>query len=87
MRNRLSVLGSRNKRLVGEGLQELGMRLGFRYVDGLAERVIFREFYPRGLTALDDLDESTLGTRPSLSHLTARQEVRDTAFGAETAAR
>jgi chromosome partitioning protein len=37
--------------------------------------VIFREFYPRGLTALDDLDESTLGTRPSLSHLTARQEV------------
>jgi chromosome partitioning protein len=41
----------------------------------LAERVVFREFYPRGLTALDDLDESTLGTRPSLSHLTARQEV------------
>jgi chromosome partitioning protein len=75
VRNRLSVLGSRNKRLVGEGLQELGMRLGFRYVDGLAERVVFREFYPRGLTALDDLDESTLGTRPSLSHLTARQEV------------
>jgi chromosome partitioning protein len=75
VRNRLSVLGSRNKRLVGEGLQELGMRLGFRYADGLAERVVFREFYPRGLTALDDLDESTLGTRPSLSHLTARQEV------------
>jgi chromosome partitioning protein len=75
VRNRLSVLGSRNKRLVGEGLQELGLRLGFRYADGLAERVVFREFYPRGLTALDDLDESTLGTRPSLSHLTARQEV------------
>ena len=64
VRNRLSMLGSRNKRLVGEGLQELSLRLGFRAVDGFAERVIFREFYPRGLTALDDLDEDTLGTRP-----------------------
>ena len=75
VRNRLSMLGSRNKRMVGEGLQELGLRMGFRAVDGFAERVIFREFYPRGLTALDDLDEATLGTRPSMSHVTARQEV------------
>ena len=69
------MLGSRNKRLVGEGLQELSLRLGFRAIDGFAERVIFREFYPRGLTALDDLHEDTLGTRPNLSHVTARQEV------------
>jgi chromosome partitioning protein len=75
VRNRLSVLGSRNKRLVGEGLVELGTRLGFRCVDGLAERVIYREFFPRGLTALDNLNEATLGTRPSLSHVTARAEV------------
>jgi chromosome partitioning protein len=75
VRNRLSTLRSRNKKLVGEGLQELALKLGFRCVDGFGERVIFREFYPRGLTALDDLDENTLGTRPSRSHLTARQEV------------
>jgi chromosome partitioning protein len=77
VRNRLSMLGSRNKKLVGEGLQELALRLGFRCIDGFAERVIFREFYPRGLTALDDLDEATLGTRPSMSHVTARQEVEN----------
>jgi chromosome partitioning protein len=75
VRNRLSRLGSRNKRLIGEGLGELATRLGFRYVDGLAERVVYREFFPRGLTALDRLDEATLGTRPSLSHVTAREEV------------
>ena len=75
VRNRLSVLGSRNKRLVGEGLSELAARLGFRCIDGFAERVIFREFFPRGLTALDNLDEDTLGTRPTLAHVTARQEV------------
>jgi chromosome partitioning protein len=75
VRNRLSQLGSRNKRLVGEGIHELSKRMGFRYVDGFAERVVYREFFPRGLTALDDLDETTLGTRPNMSHVTAREEV------------
>src|SRR5712692_4507085 len=75
VRNRLSMLGSRNKRLVGEGLSELATRLGFRCADGLAERVIYRELFPRGLSALDNLDEATLGTRPNLSHVTARAEV------------
>ena len=76
LRNRLSTLGSRNKRLVGEGLQELSQRLNFRCTEGLAERVIFREFYPRGLTAVDDLDELTLGTRPTMSHVSARLEMQ-----------
>ena len=49
--------------------------MGFRCVDGFAERVVYREFFPRGLTALDDLDEPTLGARPNMSHLTAREEV------------
>jgi len=75
VRNRLSALGSRNKRLVGDGIAELSKRMGFRSVDGFAERVVYREFFPRGLTALDDLDEQTLGARPNLSHLTAREEV------------
>src|SRR3954454_25315173 len=53
VRNRLSMLGLRNRRLVGEGLMELALRLGFRVTDGFAERVIYREFFPRGLTSLD----------------------------------
>jgi chromosome partitioning protein len=75
VRNRLSQLGSRNKKLVGEGINELSRRMGFRYIDGFAERVVYREFFPRGLTALDDLDEMTLGMRPNMSHVTAREEV------------
>jgi chromosome partitioning protein len=75
LRNRLSAVASRNKRHVGEMLQNLSSSLGFRYVDGLTERLIFREFFLRGLTALDDVKESTLGTRPTMSHVTARQEV------------
>jgi chromosome partitioning protein len=76
VRNRLSTLGSRNKRLVGEGVEELAKQLGFRAVDGFAERVVYREFFPRGLTALDDINEDTLGQRPNLSHVTARDEVK-----------
>ena len=75
LRNRLSMLGTRNKRLVAEALQDLAQKLEFRVIEGFAERMIFREFFPRGLTALDDLAESTLGTRPTLSHASARQEV------------
>jgi chromosome partitioning protein len=76
LRNRLSTLGSRNKRLVGKGVDELSAQLGFRAADGFAERVIYREFFPRGLTALDELNEDTLGQQPNLSHVTARDEVK-----------
>ena len=37
--------------------------------------MIFRAFYPRGLTALDDFNEVSLGTRPTMSHATGRREV------------
>ena len=75
LRNRLSMTTTRNRRLVGQALTQLSQMLDFRSIDGFAERMIFREFFPRGLTALDDLNEATLGTRPTMSHATARQEV------------
>jgi chromosome partitioning protein len=76
VRNRLSTLGSRNKRLVAAGVEALSSQLGFRAVEGFAERVIYREFFPRGLTALDEINETTLGERPGATHLTARDEVK-----------
>lgn len=76
VRNRLSILGSRNKRALAVSLNELGLRLGFRAADGFAERLVYRELFPRGLTALDSLDRETLGVRPNSAHATASQEVR-----------
>jgi chromosome partitioning protein len=75
VRNRLSLLSSRNKQLIAEGLNTLASTVGFRAVDGFAERVVYRELFPRGLTALDDLNSQTLGTRPNMAHVTAREEV------------
>ena len=46
VRNRLALLGSRNKKMVGECLDRLGLRLGFRPTEGFSERVVFREFFP-----------------------------------------
>ena len=75
VRNRLSIHGSRNKQLVADGLNDLSFQLGFRSIDGLAERAVYREVFPRGLTALDDLNEATFGTRPNPAHMAARKEV------------
>src|SRR3984893_4946146 len=46
VRNRLSMLDSRNMQRIIVGLNDLAMRLGFRSTDALAERVIYREFFP-----------------------------------------
>lgn len=77
VRNRLPILDNRNNRNVTRGLQEIALRLGCRLAEGIAERMIFREFFPMGLTALDPLDERTLGTEPTLSHVSARREIRE----------
>lgn len=76
VRNRLSHLGSRNKSNMFESLKNLSMHLGCRLAEGISERVVFRELFPIGMTALDELSEEVMGNGPSLSHLAAKQEVR-----------
>jgi len=75
MRNRMSTLDARNKRVVGEMLGELSRRIGFRIAPGFSERVIFRELFLSGLTLLD-LKDGT-GQMLSMSRIAARQEVRE----------
>jgi len=50
-------------------LIRFALRLGFRSIDGFAERVVYRDFSARALTALDDLDEAT-SHAPSMGHVT-----------------
>jgi chromosome partitioning protein len=76
VRNRMADISSRNEQKIDSCLRSLSMQLGFRVADGISERVVFREFFPIGLTALDNFDEHVLGTRPTLAHLAARQEIR-----------
>ena len=75
VRNRMTALESRNRKNILRGLEEISVRLDLRLVEGISERVIFREFFLRGLTALDALDKETLGSEPTMSHLAARGEI------------
>ncbi len=75
LRNRLGAQQMHNKKKVGAALEDLSRRIGFRVAPGFAERVIFREMFPRGLTVLDLRDTGV--DQLNLSNIAARQEVRD----------
>jgi chromosome partitioning protein len=77
MRNRLSSLAARNKRDMGNVIEALAKRVGFRVAAGLSERVIYRELFLSGLTLLDLKRGQGGGPSLTLSHVAARQEVRD----------
>jgi len=75
LRNRLGAQHMHNKRKVGEALEQLSKRIGFRVAPGFSERVIFRELFPRGLTLLDLRDVGV--EHLNISNVAARQELRD----------
>jgi chromosome partitioning protein len=79
LRNRMQHIEARNMRRVGEALNELSRRVGFRVIPGLGERVIYRELFPKGLTLLDLAQLGEVG----IAHIAARQELREmiAAFG------
>ena len=74
LRNRLSNLMARNKEDMQNFLNILSQRIKFRLASGFSERVIFRELFLSGLTLLDLPD---IGIPLSISHVAARQELRD----------
>ena len=78
LRNRTSTsrIEAKNKQRVGAALRTLSNRIGFRLAPGLSERVIFRELFPQGLTLLD-LDVEGAEGEMRMTHLAARQELRD----------
>lgn len=76
MRNRASATHSHNKRRVELALRQLQEKIAFRYLDGLSERTVFRELFPRGLTLLD-AGAGPGGRSMTMSHVTARQELRN----------
>ncbi len=74
LRNRLSSIHANNKQKMEGVLNKMSKRLAFRMVPGFSERVIFKELFLQGLTLLDLTD---IGRPLKLSHVAARQELRD----------
>ena len=76
LRNRLSTLDAHNKRMMADVLGKKADRLEFTAGPGFGERVIFRELFLQGLT-LSDFEDRTAGLAWTVSHVAARQELRD----------
>lgn len=76
MRNRLSATQARNKREMGKKLEDLSARIGFRLARGFGDRVIYRELFPMGLTLLDLGGPDAPVRLSTMSHVTARLEIR-----------
>ncbi len=76
MRSRLANLDARNKRSMTDALEQISGRMGFRLAKGFSERVIFRELFLQGLT-VNDLREKGAKVSLKMSHVAARQEVRE----------
>ena len=74
LRNRMSAIGAKNKEDMWDALQLLSKRISFRLGTGLTERVIFRELFLTGLTLLDLGD---INVKMTLSHIAAKQELRN----------
>ena len=75
VRNRISPSGSSKKSVLCDCLHELALGVGFRVATGFHERSVYRDLFPRGLTALDALCDVVPGVDPNPSYSMARHEV------------
>jgi len=75
IRNRISTIQSNNAKQISASLSRLASELQFRPAEGFHDRVIFRELFPIGLTALDPIEEATRSGTLSASQNAARNEI------------
>ena len=75
VRNRMASLQSNNARQIAGSLSKLAPELLFRIAEGLHDRVIFRELFPIGLTALDGIEAASRTGTLTGSQQAARQEI------------
>src|SRR5579863_1511083 len=75
VRNRMASIASNNARQIAVSIARLSRELRFRVADGLHDRVIFRELFPIGLTALDPIEEGADNRALTSSQQAARREI------------
>lgn len=77
VRNRVASLQSNNAKQIAISLGKMAGELKFRPAEGLHDRVIFRELFPIGLTALDPIEEAMRTGALSTSQQSARREIEE----------
>ena len=77
VRNRIASLQSNHAKQIAISLGRMSGELKFRPAEGLHDRVIFRELFPIGLTALDPIEEAMKTGALSTSQQSARREIEE----------
>ena len=75
VRNRIASIASNNARQIAVSISRLAQELRFRVAEGLHDRVIFRELFPIGLTALDPIEGGATQGALTVSQQAARREI------------
>jgi chromosome partitioning protein len=75
VRNRIASIASNNSRQIAVSIGRLAKELAFRNVEGFHDRVIFRELFPIGLTALDPIEAGASQGVLTSSQQAARREI------------
>eukprot|EP01037_Dinobryon_pediforme_P027944 gene27944-31016_t len=75
VRNRIASVQSNNAKQISVSIDRLSRELQFRIAEGLHDRVIFRELFPIGLTALDPIEEGAKNGVLTNSQIAARREI------------
>jgi len=75
VRNRMASLVNNNSRQIAVSIGRLARELRFRTVEGFHDRVIFRELFPIGLTALDPIEAGANQGALTSSQQAARREI------------
>lgn len=73
--NKISSLNSKNKNKFFAFLEQISKLYGFRNVEGLKDRVIYKELFLEGLTVLD-MGHEKLKLKMNMSHLAAKREIK-----------
>jgi chromosome partitioning protein len=77
VRNRMASLANNNAKQIAVSIAKLGAELRFRVAEGFHDRVIFRELFPIGLTALDAIEQGAQKGALTASQQGARQEIEN----------
>ena len=85
VRNRMASIASNNARQIAVSVARLAAELRFRVAEGLHDRVIFRELFPIGLTALDPIEDAADSGVLTTSQQAARREIEGLCRGARSA--
>lgn len=75
LRNRLHGADTPSHQTIGNLLEKISVQFDIRMAPGISEHLIFRDYFDKGLTALDPVECFAATARPTVEHMASRAEI------------